>query len=1357
LLMTGAFVFDVTTFEIWGPLLNGAGLYLASKDDIMDAGELEIIVIKNKINILHLIPQLFNQMAPRNPGIFAGLKYFLVGGDLVRPGEVNRIREQYQDLEILHMYGPTENTTFSTFYRVDDLFENAIPIGKPIANSCAYVVGKNNNLQPPGITGELWVGGDGLARGYLNNPQLTREKFVPNPFLAGEQSPGSPSSVPDLLYRTGDLAKWLPGGNLQFIGRSDYQVKIRGFRIELGEIETVLRKHEDIKESIVISRPIKDDNQLIAYITKKDKILLWPSLAEYFVYDELLYTSMVKDEARNEKYRNAFAKVVRDKTVLEIGPGGQAILARMCIEAGAKKVYAVEILDEAYESAGQLIKSLNLEDKIILIHGDITKIELPEKVDYCVSEIVGTIGGSEGAAKLINSAVKFMKDRRCMIPSKSVTNIAAVTLPESQFDYSFNETGIYYVEKVFEQVGYRFDLRLSLMDFPEENIISGSDIFEELDFTRENKLESEHDIYLEITNDSLFHGFIVWLELYCDQEEIIDILKKRYIWLPIYFPIFQGGEAVRKGDYIKARITRKLSENELNPDFTVKGQLFKRGAEPLDFIYHCPHVNAAFKGNGFYKEVFAGEQLKSAPILSADLLNEFLGGQLPGYMIPTHFVHLNKLPLTATGKLDRKALPAPGVTAGENYTAPADEIEEKLLNIWSEVLKVDRESIGVDTGFFKLGGHSLKATLLISMIHKMLNVKITLAEVFRVPTIRGLAARIKKAVPGKYASIKPAEQKKGYPLSSAQKRLFFIGRMDPESTAYNMARVMVLEGALEKNLPEQVFRKLIERHESLRTSFRMQEDQPVQEIHPYRETTFEIQYFELPGGRVDAEEERIIKNFIQPFALDKAPLLKVGLVKKEEKKYLLMVDMHHIISDGLSHSILVKEFIAFYNGDEPAPLKLQYKDFSEWQNSEAVKKAILAQEAHWLKTFEGEIPVLNLPTDFPRPPVRHFDGNTLDFKIGAKETGKLKQVATAQNSTLYMVLLAVTNIFLSKLCSREDIVVGTPIAGRRHADLEPIIGMFINTLALRNFPGGGKTFKEFLEEVRERTLEAFENQDYPFEDLVEKVVTTHDAGRNPLLDVLFALQNLGTPELEIPGLKVSPYGIGETTAKFDLTLDAYEEGEELSFILGYSTRLFREETIRRFISYYKRLLESLLEDGEKEISRLEILPEEEKTRLLYEFGSPEAGEPQDKTIHQLFREKAEQTPGAIALAGMAGGVPCGIETEGETCVNLSFKELDEKSWRLASLLMEKGVAPGSIVGILIPRSIRMIVGLLAILKAGGAYLPIAPDYPPERINYMLADSNARYLLTDGNREVETIEGCKVIDVYAPTESHSSQP
>ena len=751
------------------------------------------------------------------------------------------------------------------------------------------------------------------------------------------------------------------------------------------------------------------------------------------------------------------------------------------------------------------------------------------------------------------------------------------------------------------------------------------------------------------------------------------------------------------------------------------------------------------------------------------------------------------------------------------YVPPQKEPEQTLVDIWQTLFGF--EKLGIQDDFIELGGDSLKAIQIISRVHKELNVLVPLTDFFKEPTIERLADYITNAEKDIYQSITPVEEKKYYPLSSAQKRLYILHQIDPGTVGYNLAGTTLLEGEIDRVRLKKSFLQLIERHESLRTSFHLIKGQPVQRVHDMDDVEFEMEYYEaevkveveegMGKGRVEGwkgrrveekaaplncqgrgevsspiEIETIIREFVRPFDLARAPLLRVGLIEllhtptapgahpsntlptpsaprshpSQEGRSILIIDMHHIIHDGISQVIFLKDFMALYNGEELPGLKNQYKEYSQWQNRFLEREAIKKQEKYWTDEFKGEIPLLNLPTDYARPAVQSQAGNVLPFNIGIEETSALRELAIKEETTLFTVILSIYNTLLSKLSGQEDIVVGTPIAGRRHPDLQPIIGNFLNTLALRNFPAAEKSFGAFLKEVKERTLTAFDNQDYPFEDLVEQAAVKRDLTRSPLFDVMFILQ---THIQSQPGemaaardLNLKPYPYEKSTSEFDLTLIGSERENHLYFKVEYCTKLFKKESIQQLIGYLKKAVSSVLKNSEQKLFEIEIISEQEKNQLLYEFNDTGTGYSKDRTIHQLFEEKVEQTPDHVALMGVhkthekhEKNYHMSHLTD---MTHMTYKELNKKSRQLAYLLRAKGVKPGIIVGIMVERSVELLIGLLGILKADGAYLPLDPEYPEARIKYIIEKSGTNVLVTQRNY----IDKCKdaafvgeIIDIF----------
>jgi amino acid adenylation domain-containing protein/thioester reductase-like protein/non-ribosomal peptide synthase protein (TIGR01720 family) len=750
-------------------------------------------------------------------------------------------------------------------------------------------------------------------------------------------------------------------------------------------------------------------------------------------------------------------------------------------------------------------------------------------------------------------------------------------------------------------------------------------------------------------------------------------------------------------------------------------------------------------------------------------LEKTLSMTLLDYMIPSYFVQLDNIPLTPNGKVDREKMPDPQIKVkGKSYVAPRNEIEDKLAAIWSQLLHIKKELIGIDDEFFKLGGHSLKAAVMITMIHKVVNVRVKMHEIFNMSTIRKLAAFIAETNEHVYFSIPLAEEKEYYPQTSPQKRLFFVDQLENAGIVYNMQLMDVYCKGIEKEALEEAARKLIKRHESLRTSFFILEGEAVQKVHDFAEVgaDFTVEYYEMSEDEMISSRKQgkgyvrgkdihfkdlkeLTEHFVRPFELTRPPLLRLGLIKIWGNTNILMLDTHHIVSDGISMVVFLNDLWELYDGEKLSPLDIQYKDFSQWTHHDKQKQAVKRQEKYWLDVFDGEIAVLNLPNDNPRPSRLTFNGDMLHFEVEKEYTKKLNLMAREQGVTLYMILFAAYNVLLAKLSGQKEIIVGTVTAGRDHADLQNLIGMFVNTLALRSYPEGNKTFKEFLGEVRENILAAFENQDYPFEELVGKVSSRSDVSRNPIFDVIFGLDNEAerTDIYLLEALMVDKSNPFRTRkAKFDISLFGAETGEDLHFNLEYNINLFKRETIERFIKNYKTILTSITVNMCKPLSEIDIIPQDERAMILYMFNDTEAQYPKDKTVHRLYEKQAARGPDNIAVVGH--------DLEAGRQVSLSFNELNKRANQLGRSIRDRGLKPDHLAAVMLEPSVQMIVGMLAILKSGGGFLPIDHKIPGDRVKYMLEDSGAQLFLSrllhakeiDYNGEIIQVDDARVYSV-----------
>ncbi|WP_068774945.1 non-ribosomal peptide synthetase [Paenibacillus sp. FJAT-26967] len=693
-------------------------------------------------------------------------------------------------------------------------------------------------------------------------------------------------------------------------------------------------------------------------------------------------------------------------------------------------------------------------------------------------------------------------------------------------------------------------------------------------------------------------------------------------------------------------------------------------------------------------------------------LQKAVNAILPDYTQPRFWVQMDQIPALPDGQTDIQALPEPrkaGLFARNNSDSNVQGVEERLTWIWKDVL--DAADVTRHDTFFQLGGDSLKATVILARVNKEFGVQIPLSRIFDLQSIAELAAYIAGGTIQPYEPIESVEQRPYYPVSSSQKRMYVLDQLGG-GAAYHVTGKLHITGDLQAAKFIEAVKDVILRHESFRTYFELVDGEVVQKV----KDTLSI---DIPWTRISIEETgRVCDSFIRPFHLDEAPLFRAELIEYIQGGFMLLVDMHHIVADGFSMAVLQDEIIQRYQGRQLAATRLHYKDFVTWQNQQLTGTVLQSHEAYWLQLLEGELPALNMPSDFPRPQVQSFEGDSISFPLEPKVAAALYKLAEDTESTIFMVLVAAYNVLLSRYSGQEDIIVGSPVAGRCHVDTEAMIGMFVNTLVLRNRPLASQTFLTFLQEVKYNSLLALEHQEYPFDELVDKLELVRDLSRNPVFDTMFSLQNVGTDVLETGGLLFNPEEFNPGVSKVDFSLHVTEKQDQLSFTWEYSTKLFTRETIQRLADHYVRILELVAQDALVVLADIEFISDGEKRLLLSGFNDTSASFPQEETLHGRFEKQAAKTPDNTAVW---------FENQ-----HLSYRELNERSNRLARTLRAEGVGPDQPVGILLQRSLEMIVGIYAILKAGGAYVPIDPDYPQERIRFTLEDSGANLLLTQAH-------------------------
>ena len=969
--------FDAAGREFFPTLLAGGTLVIAEPGGHRDSRYLADTIRSERISILHCVPSLLRLLV-EEPAFdeSLALRAVMCGGEALAPQIVARFRSR-SEAKLYNVYGPTETIIDSTYWPCEERnADSAIPIGRPIPNARVYILDDLLRLVPIGVAGNLYIGGVGLARGYVRRPDLTAEKFIPDPF-SGE--PGM------RLYKTGDLARYLCDGNIEFLGRIDYQVKIRGFRIELGEIEGTLRQHPAVREAIVKVQEDGPEKRLVAYVA---------------------------------------------------------------------------------------------------------------------------------------------------------------------------------------------------------------------------------------------------------------------------------------------------AEEEARP--------------------------------------------------TANEMRGFLKDKLPEHMVPAVFVLLDAFPLTANGKVDRRALPTSEgrrPELDEAFVACRTPTEELLADIWRQVLGV--EQVGIYDNFFQLGGHSLLATQVVSRIREAFQVEMPLRRLFETPTIAGLAESIEggRGTGLQAPAIVPVPRDRELPLSFGQQRLWFIDQLEPGSSVYNFPAAVRLKGPLNLVALEQSLNEIVKRHEALRTTFGVVDGRPVQVIAPLVTLTLPlVDLRELTESGRETELQRLVTNEARrPFDLAEGPLVRAMVLRLDENEHVGVLTTHHIVSDGWSGGILIREMAALYEGfcsGRPTPLPelpIQYADFAHWQRQWLQGEVLETQLGYWKQQLGAAPPLLELPTDRPRPIVQTFRGARQSLALPKNISDQLKALSRQQGVTLFMTLLAAFKVLLHSYTSQDDIIIGTPIANRNRLEIEGLIGFFVNTLVLRTDLSGDPDFSEVVRRVREVCLGAYAHQDLPFERLVEELHLTRNLSHNPLFQVMFALQNARPEAFELSGLTLNPLEVDSGTATFDLTLHVADTGHELIATLAYNTDLFENASIGRMLRHFQMLLETVCASPSRHLSELPLLTEAERQQLLVEWNDTREDQPNELCIHQLFEAQAACTPHTIAV--------CFEDAQ------LTYEQLNRRANQLAYHLRALGVGPEVPVGICLKHSLEAVIGLLGILKAGGAYVPLDPAYPKERLAFVLEDAEVPVLLT----------------------------
>ena len=1423
---------DISVWQFLAPLLIGGRTVIADFEVVCEAPRLFELVRDEGITLFEFVPvvlKAFLDHAATLPegGPLPALEYGMVTGEAVPVALINQWFERYPHLPLANAYGPTE--------AADDICQAlltaplpadtpTVPIGRTLPNLTLYVLDNTLALVPIGVPGEICVSGVGVGAGYWRNPAKTAAAFVPNPFAENGRG--------EVLYRTGDLGRWLPDGNLEMLGRLDQQVKLRGFRIELGEIESMIGQHFGVAETIVqIQSDPADEDRLVAWLTpddaagelraqlnrlQEDQVSLWQDLHEDSYRDTLTYadndptfnvigwdsnyTREPLSETEMREYVRHTVERVRElapRRILEIGAGTGLLmfpLAKDCEHYLACDLSTVAI-DQLRDLTRDRPGYDGLELRAQSAH-DFTGIEPTSYDVVMLCSVVQYFPGISYLMAVIEGALKVLRPGGAIF----LGDVRVLSLLPA-FHASVQ---LYQAGETLTAAGLQRRVREALQS--EQEMAVDPAFFAALRsrfpaISRVQVRPKRATVHNEMTRfraDVTLH--VGGCELSADLIPATAVEELEYTWSALSGIIpdpsgcrspeenearalrptagaleaLQATLAALPGDarpvrlraIPNARVQRELrtlawlktapekaSVAEFRRDLDVAPET---GVEPEDLVawaeaqgFNLEMVqigddgsfDAVLRRGGATTlppldlcpipetiqpwRTYANHPLheKLARFLVPQVRN-FLRERLPTHMIPADFVVLEAFPQLPNGKIDRKSLPAPERTPAssiEDYVAPANPTESKLAAIWSSILGL--KQVGVTANFFELGGHSLKATQVVSRIRQELGTEIALREMFNQPTIRELAMAVAQRRRSEIVPLPRIPDAPDYPLSHAQVRLWVLAQMEGALVAYNMPVSLELQGKVDREAMAHAFAGLIQRHESLRTTLPEINGEPRQRVHlkPLGGLTFSD--LSTDPDPEAAAQETALNDALTPFDLATGPLVRLTLLRLAPTRHALLFNIHHIISDDWSMGVLVREFTQRYDALATGkaltfpPLAAQHRDYTAWQQTRSTSSAMEAQRAFWHEHLAGKLPVLDLSTDHPRPPIKTYRGRTLGFKLSAEITATLGELARRHHSSLFMVLTTAVHVFLHRHTQQEDIIVGTPMAGRHHPDLEDQIGFYINTLPLRAKIAPQQPFVNLLEQVRETVTSAFEHQDYPFDRIVDELAVDRDVSRSPLFDVVVVMQNVDDYELHIDDVEITPLLDDVGGSKFDLQFNFAESDGRLECSIGFNTDLFAEERITRYAEQFTTLVGSITLDPQQPIDQLNLLPPAERRRILHEFNPAPATLPAPGTLVTRFQNQVRRTPDSIALH--LPGDP-----------GLTYRELDEQSDRLAHHLLAHGVGAETPVGLFLARGPQLLVGLIGILKAGGAYLPIDPVYPAERIAFILQDANAPVILTD---------------------------
>ena len=1414
---TASQCFDISVWQFLAALLVGGRVEVFPDEVAHDGPRLLEATEERAVTILETVPSLLRAMLDGGvrPGGLSleALRWMILTGEALPPELCRRWLELYPRIPVLNAYGPTECSDDVTHHVASEPPPPEVvhmPIGRPIINTQLYILDRHLRPLARGCRGELYVGGDGVGRGYLHDPARTAELFVPDA-LSGEAGAR--------LYRTGDATRFLPGGTIEYLGRVDNQVKLRGFRIEPGEIEAALAQHPEVREAVVVAHEGEaGDAHLVAYVVPTlggaaDRDDASPAAADFEARQveswQAVYNDVYSEQARSELDEAVSLRVwinsytgqpfpeeeilesvedaaqrilsLQPSRVLEVGCGTGLIMFRVapyCDYYFGTDISkeALRLLGQQIEKSRQTLPEIKLEARAADDFADIP----PDSFDVVViNEVSQYLPSGDYLRRVVEGALRVVRPRGAVFVGgvRSLPLLEAFHASVQLAEEPASHTVAQFRQQVLKRSLQEKELLLSpdfFLDLP-ARLPQITHVHCELKGGRHlNEFTKfRYDAVLRVGAEFEDGEEAVWRDWQAEgmtADSLSRVLREE---APELLCFANVPNARLTEDLALVRLLdgfdKRATVGELRQAVREEAEAARGGVDPAELwalqreLPYVVNVSAfGLDEGGSFAVVFrktsdarkvvplspprekrAGGRRKGAahandPSRWATVerlgpqLREHLRERVPEYMLPAAFVFLPQMPLTANGKLDRRALPEPVFASAESDGAatamPLSMTEELLAEIWTEVLGQTR--VGRGDNFFALGGHSLLATQVLSRIRVLWQVELPLRAIFDAPTIERLAVQIESAQRrGQGFAVRPpllpAGREAGLPLSFAQQRLWFLDQLEPGSSLYNIPVALRLSGQLRVPEFEAALGELARRHETLRTRFVVEDEEPRQEIMdagPVVARLYDLR--ERPAHEREAEARRVMAGeAVAPFDLQAGGLLRVCLIRLTEEEHVIVLTVHHIVSDGWSMGVLVREVTELYRaqveGRPPAlkELPVQYADFAVWQRR-WLAEGMAAEVAYWREQLAGVPPLLELPTSRPRPAVQSFRGALEGFEVSGEVREGLRRLSRREGATLFMVLLAAFKTLLWRYTGQTELVVGTPVAGRTSAELEGLIGFFVNTLPLRTSLRAAESFSELIGRVRETSLGAYAHQDLPFEKLVEELNPPRDLSYAPIFQVVFGLQNAPMPEASLPELTLSPVDVEPETSKFDVTLFMVATGSRLVGTVEYNSDLFDAASVKRMVGHFQNVLEAAAAQPSLPLSSLPLLSPEERRQLLVGWNETAVDYPRETRVHELFQAQAAESPERAAL----------VFGEEE----LSYGELNARANRLARLLQGLGVGPETRVALLVERSPASVVGLLAIWKAGGCYLPLDAQTPDERLAFMIEDSGAEVILTQSS-------------------------